>query len=172
MKAAESRFLRACVTLLALSGLLLSLWPLIASMAPAADARAPAVVNLATIAPGERRTVFLPLRPIFIVHRTPEQIALVRADDDAPMPSPQSDAERVQRPEWLVVEAKPEGGYFYWSEWERRHGLEKGKYGGWWSGYGDQHYDLSGRLREAYWGSSNLPVPDYYFLTDTTLVIE
>jgi len=154
----------------AFGGLLLFLWVLVASVAPAADAYAPAVVNMSTIAPGERRTVPLPGRHlVFIVHRTPEQIAAVRADDDAPMPSPQPDAERVQRAEWLVVEARPEGSWF-----TDEFGMTspEGKYGGWYAHPGDQHYELSGRLRERYRGTSNLPVPDYYFVNHTTLVIE
>lgn len=170
--AANFRFLQGCTRLLALAATLLFLWSLGASMMPAADAHAPAVIDISGIALGERRTVLLPRRDLFIVHRTPEEIAAARADDDAPMPSPQRDVDRVQRAEWLVVEAKPEGGGFYPLEWERRHGVQKGRYGGWWAPFGDQHYDLSGRLREAYRGSNNLPVPDYYFLDDTTLVIE
>ena len=144
-------------------------WTLVASMAPARDAYRPLVVNLSAVAPGERLTVHRVHTPIFVVHRTPEQIAAARADDDAPMPSPQADAERVKRPEWLVVEAKPENSYF----WSAPYGTAyRGRYDGWFAPWGDQHYDLSGRLREGYRATRNLPVPDYYFLDDTIVVIE
>lgn len=165
----DRRFLVHAVVLVAGVGMVLFLWPLVSSMTPAADARAPAVIDLSTIAPGERRTVMLPNEMIFIVHRTPEQIAAARADDDAPMPSPQPDAERVRRAEWLLVEARPEGSCF--SE-EFGWRSPEGKYGGWFAQMGNQHYDLSGRLREGYRGTRNLPVPDYYFLDAATLVLE
>ncbi len=108
----DLRFLVQSTMLVVLVGAGLFLSMLGASMTPAADAYRPLVVNLSTIGPGERRTVSLRQRPIAIVHRTPEQIAAVRADDDASMPSPQRDAKRVKRPEWLVVEARPENSYF------------------------------------------------------------
>lgn len=139
----DHRFLMRGVALVARRGMVLFLWPLLSSLTPAADASAPTVIDLSAIAPGERRTVKLPRDMIFIVHRTPKQIAAVRADDDAPMPSPQPDAERVQRDEWRVVEARPEGSWF-----SEQFGMTSsvGKYGGWYTYYRDQHYDLSGRL--------------------------
>lgn len=148
----------------AFGGVLVFLGVLIASMKPAADAHAPAVVNIAGIAPGERRTVVVPGRnPLFIVHRTPEQIALVRADDEAPLPSPEPDTQRVQRAGWLVVEGKTDWG------WQLYPG---GKYDGWIEIQTGTHYDLSGRVREGWRNTRNFPVPRYYFLDDTTLVIE
>ena len=167
--AVELRFLSGAVKWLAAAGVALVLWMLADSMTPAADARAPLVVDLSTIAPGERRTVRLRQTLIAILHRTPEQIAAARADDDAAMPSPQPDAQRVQRPEWLVVEARPENSYFR----EEFGGvMAAGKYGGWFADYGDQHYDLSGRLREGRRATRNLPVPGYYFLGDSIIVVE
>lgn len=163
------RFLTRAAMLMAAAGVGLFAWTLVASMAPARDASRPLVVNLSTIAPGERLIVNHNRMPIFIVHRTPEQIVAVRADDRAAMPSPQPDAEHVQRADWLVVEARPENSYF----WSAPYGTEyRGKYDGWFAPWGDQHYDLSGRLREGYRATRNLPVPDYYFLDDTIIVIE
>lgn len=163
------RFLTRSAMLMAAAGVGLFAWTLVASMAPARDAFRPLVVNLSAIAPGERLTFRHRRMSIFVAHRTLEQIAAVRADDGATMPSPQPDAERVQRAEWLVVEARPENSYF----WSNRYGREyRGKYGGWFAPWGGQHYDLSGRLREGYRATRNLPVPDYYFLDDTIIVIE
>ena len=42
-------------------------------------------------------------KPIFIRHRTPAEIEAARAVDLAVLRDPQADAERVQRPEWLVM---------------------------------------------------------------------
>lgn len=163
------RFLARLTMLMALAGTGLFLWVLAISMAPAGDAYRPLVVNLSAIAPGGRLTLSHRRTVYAVLHRTPEQVAAARAGDDAPMPSPQADAERVQRAEWLVVEARPENSYFWTDSYGREY---RGRYGGWFAGWGDQHYDLSGRLREGYRATRNLPVPDYYFLDDTIVVIE
>lgn len=155
--------------LMGLTGLLLAVWPVVDSMNPAADVTTAVTVDLSTIAPGERLTVLRDHMPIFIVHRTPEQIAVVRADNGAAMPSPQPDAERVQRPEWLVVVGRPPVGYWLHGQ---EHGESVGNYGGWIDFYSTAHYDLSGRVREGWRVGSNLAIPKYYFLTGTILVIE
>lgn len=174
MKAADSRFLSGCARLSVIGAMLLFLWPLIASIMPAADAYAPAIVNIAGIAPGERRTVVVPGRhQLFIVHRTADQIAAVRADDDAPMPSAQPDAERVQKADWLVVDGYPPVEFWAFSMMLGQNAGEPvGDFGGWFDAYSTAHYDLSGRVRKGWQVTKNLAVPDYYFLDDTTLVIE
>ena len=165
----DPRFLVQSTMLVVLVGAGLFLSMLGASMTPAADASQPLVVNLSTIGPGERMALHHGRTDYFILHRTPEQIDAARADDTAAMPSPQSDAERVKRPEWLVVEARPENSYFRSPHYGK---ARRGKYGGWFAPWGDQHYDLSGRLREGRRATRNLPVPDYYFLDDNIIVIE
>lgn len=166
---ADERFLFRSTLALAFAGVGAFAVPFLISMAPAADAYDPLVVHLSTIGPGERLTVTHRGTAYFILHRTQAQIALARADDEAPMPSPERDAARVQRPDWLIVEARPENSFFYPASYQIRF---RGKYGGWFAPLGDQHYDLSGRLREGYRATRNLPVPEYYFLSDEILVIE
>lgn len=153
---------------------LLSFFAILAvSMSPAADASVPAVIDLSTIAPGERRTVKRPGQLIFIVHRTPDEIASVREDDDAPMPFPQPDSERVKRAEWLVIDGVPPTEYRIFSRLlGQREGEPVGKYGGWFDDYSTAHYDLSGRVRKGRETDRNLLIPSYYFLNDTTIVIE
>lgn len=80
------------------------------------------------ISPGKRLTVHRHNTEYFILHRTAEQIAAARAGDGAAMPSPESDSERVRRPEWLLVEASRDGGYFYPPRY--RNGY-RGRSGGW-----------------------------------------
>src|SRR3546814_20241122 len=64
------------------------LWPLIDSMNPAADvlAQATVEVDLGPIARGQRVTASWRGQPVFIDHRTSEQIAQARADDSADLP--------------------------------------------------------------------------------------
>ncbi|MEM6903828.1 MAG: ubiquinol-cytochrome c reductase iron-sulfur subunit, partial [Pseudomonadota bacterium] len=80
-------------------------WPLIDSMNPAADTLALASinVNLGSIAEGQSITVTWRGKPVFIRHRTAEEIEEARnvAADD--LRDSQSDEDRVLRPEWLVM---------------------------------------------------------------------
>lgn len=78
-------------------------WPLIRSMDPSSDVmeRATTEVELSRIAPGEMLTVPWQGKPVFIVHRTGEQISAMEASQGGL--DPELDNKRVKRPEWLVV---------------------------------------------------------------------
>lgn len=141
-----------------------AVWPLIDSMNPAADVRALSVseVDLAPIELGQRITVVWQGKPAFIDHRTAEQIASARADDDdTDLIDPESDAVRIQREEWLIVVGVcthlgciPLG---------QRSGDPLGEWGGWFCPCHGSHYDTSGRIRKGP-APKNLIVPPYEFL--------
>lgn len=86
-------------------GTALALWPFIDSMNPTADVLAGATTEaeLAPIELGQRITVIWRGRPVFIDHRTPQQIARAKRDDSAALKDPETDGGRVQRDEWLMV---------------------------------------------------------------------
>lgn len=145
-------------------------WPLIDSMNPSAEvlALASTEVDLEPIAVGQRITVTWRGSPVFIDHRTEQQIEEARAVEIADLPDPQPDAERVVRPEWLVVigvcthlGCVPLG---------QKTGQSRGEFGGWFCPCHGSHYDTSGRIRKGP-APLNLPVPSYQFSGDTTLVI-
>ncbi len=142
---------------------LAAMWPLIDSMNPAADVRAVSSIelDLAPIEIGQRITVKWRGRPVFIDRRTPDQIAEAKADDDADLIDPQTDSERVQRDEWLVVIGVcthlgciPLG---------QKAGDPLGDWGGWFCPCHGSHYDTSGRIRKGP-APRNLIVPPYGFL--------
>ncbi|SLN55274.1 Ubiquinol-cytochrome c reductase iron-sulfur subunit [Pseudoruegeria aquimaris] len=147
-----------------------AIWPLIDSMNPSADVSALAVVDidLEGVEPGSRITLKWKGKPVFIDHRTEERIAQARADDDAPMIDPEPDAERVQRPEWLVVIGVcthlgciplGQGGSDPTGDWN-----------GWFCPCHGSHYDTSGRIRKGP-APRNLDVPPYEFVSDTLVKI-
>ncbi len=145
-------------------------WPLIDSMNPAADVLALSTVevDLGPIEIGQAITVKWRGKPVFIRHRTAEEIAEARADDDAELPDPQSDAERVKRPQWLIMVGVcthlgciPLG---------QKTGDPKGEFGGWFCPCHGSHYDTSGRIRKGP-APENLPVPNYTFLDDNLVRI-
>ncbi len=77
--------------------------PFIESMKPSADvmSKATTEVDIASIPKGETRTVEWQGKPVFILHRNEAQIQAMAETPDTK--DPQDDAERVKKPEWLVV---------------------------------------------------------------------
>lgn len=156
----------ACVATAGL-GTVLSLWPFVASMNPAADTRALSTtdVDLAPVALGQRITVNWRGKPVFVVHRTPDDIAKARADDHSPgLLDPQTDEARVKRAEWLVVVGVcthlgciPQG---------QTPESNRGQWGGWACPCHGSQYDISGRVRRGP-APLNLAVPPYSFRDDT-----
>ena len=71
-------------------------------MAPTADvlALASAEFEIDSVPEGTTLTVKWRGKPVFIKHRTAEEIAKVNAVDVATLPDPQADSDRVTDPEW------------------------------------------------------------------------
>ena len=141
----------------------LSLWPFVHSMNPAADVLALATteIDLSLIALGQRVTVQWRGQPVFIDHRTPEQIAAANADDKAALRDPEPDNKRAARPEWLIVVGIcthlgciPLG---------QRTTDVRDEWGGWFCPCHGSHYDASGRIRKGP-APRNLAVPPYRFV--------
>jgi ubiquinol-cytochrome c reductase iron-sulfur subunit len=144
-------------------GTAIAAWPFIESMNPAADvlALSSVEIDLAPVQVGQRVTVNWRGSPLFIDHRTPEQIARAQADDAADLPDPESDSARVEREEWLIVVGVcthlgciPMG---------QRAGDPVGRFGGWLCACHGSHYDTSARIRRGP-APKNLVVPPYEFL--------
>jgi ubiquinol-cytochrome c reductase iron-sulfur subunit len=163
-------FLTLATVALGAASVGLAVWPLIDSMNPAADTLALSTieVDISKIQPGQRVTVKWRGKPVFIDHRTPEQIAKAVADDTARLPDPQADKDRAKKPEWLVLVGVcthlgcvPLG---------QKSSQPHGDFGGWFCPCHGSHYDLSGRIRKGP-APKNLEVPQYQFLNETTLRI-
>ena len=148
-------------------GAAVAAWPLVSSMNPSADvlALASTEVDLSTVQPGQSVTVMWRGKPVFVRHRTPEQIARAQADDSAEMRDPEPDAKRIKKgkEQWLILVGVcthlgcvPMGN--------------QGDFGGWLCPCHGSHYDASGRIRKGP-APLNLAVPPYEFLTDTTIRI-
>lgn len=120
-------------------------------------------VDLANIELGQTVTVKWRGKPVFIRHRTAEDIKLAHDVDVASLRDPQPDEVRVQQPEWLVVVGVcthlgcvplPNAG----------------DYSGWYCPCHGSHYDTSGRIRKGP-APYNLEVPQYSFLEPTKLLV-
>jgi ubiquinol-cytochrome c reductase iron-sulfur subunit len=137
----------------------------VSSMSASKDvlALASAEFNLDDITEGSTITVKWRGKPVFIKRRTPEMIATEDAVNISELRDQETDAVRVQNPEWLVVMAicthlgcVPISG--------------AGDYGGWFCPCHGSHYDTSGRIRKGP-APLNLEVPPYSFVDDTKILV-
>jgi ubiquinol-cytochrome c reductase iron-sulfur subunit len=135
------------------------------NMSASADVLAQAKVEIALGSIPEGKNVIIKWRgkPVFIRHRTQDEINEARETKWESLRDPQSDDDRVQKPEWLVMlgvcthlGCVPIG--------------EAGDYGGWFCPCHGSHYDISGRIRRGP-APLNLEVPAYQFPEEDTLVI-
>jgi ubiquinol-cytochrome c reductase iron-sulfur subunit len=157
-------------------GAVATAWPFINNLNPAADtlALASVEVNVSAIQVGQAITVKWRGKPVFIRHRTPEEIKQAVSVPLKDLPDPQTDSARVTdagkkaRPEWLILVGTcthlgcvPLG---------TKSGDPRGEYGGWFCPCHGSHYDTSGRIRKGP-APKNLEVPSYVFASDTLVRI-
>jgi len=160
--------------------------PFISSMSPARDtlaAGAPVDIDISHIQPGQQIVVLWRSRPIFIMHRTPEELQKLEASPDAnPLRDPSSGAlqqpdyaknwHRSIKPEILVLVGIcthlgcipgfiPQPGGELGPSWQ----------GGYFCPCHGSRYDLSGRVFAGVPAPLNLPVPPYTFVSDTVIRI-
>jgi ubiquinol-cytochrome c reductase iron-sulfur subunit len=151
-------------------GAAVAVWPFIYSMNPAADtlALASTEVDISPVAEGQAITVTWRGKPVFIRHRTAAEIEAAQKVDVKELRDPQTDAQRVQKPEWLIMVGVcthlgciPLG---------QKPSDPKGEFGGWFCPCHGSQYDTSGRIRKGP-APLNLLVPQYTFLSDTSVRI-
>jgi ubiquinol-cytochrome c reductase iron-sulfur subunit len=159
-------------------------WPYIDQMNPDAQALALSTteVDISSIAPGMSVTVKWRGKPVFIRHRTAEEIATAKAvpitdlidelarNDALPEDTPATDPNRTKdgHENWLIMVGIcthlgciPKG---------QSLGDKKGDFGGWFCPCHGSHYDTAGRIRKGP-APRNLEVPVYEFLSDTKIKI-
>lgn len=137
----------------------------LSTMNPSADVRALATteVNLSNIAEGTGSTIVWRGKPVFVRHRTAEEVDGVRSVDVGTLRDPQRDEDRVVKDDWLVVEATcTHLGCVPISH--------QGDFGGYFCPCHGSHYDASGRVRKGP-APLNLNVPAYSFTDDKSLLI-
>ena len=102
-------------------------------------------------------------KPVFVRHRTADEIKDAESFDWHTLRDPQPDEDRVKKPEWLIMlgvcthlGCVPIG--------------EAGDYGGWFCPCHGSHYDVSGRVRKGP-APLNLEVPAYDFPEEDKVLI-
>ena len=155
---------------LAVAGGAVTAFSLIDTMNPAKDVLALSTteVDLSLIEKGKSLTVMWRGKPVFIKHRTTDEIDQAKSVNLDELIHKVDDDTRVKKDEWLVVlgvcthlGCVPLG---------QKTGDSKGDFGGWFCPCHGSHYDTSGRIRKgpAPW---NMEVPKYEFVNANTIKI-
>jgi len=159
--------------------------PFVASMLPSERAKAagaPVEVDLAGIAPGERKTVEWQGKPVWVVRRTKEMLDTVRgndgnvADPDSKkkmQPAYATNEFRAIKDEYLVVVGicthlgcSPVEKFAKQAE-----AFDPNWQGGFYCPCHGSLFDLAGRVFKNKPAPDNLVVPPYKYLSDTRLLI-
>ncbi len=163
-------FLFLTTTGLAVAGGLAAGWAMIDTMNPAKDVLALSTteVDLSLIEKGKSLTVMWRGKPVFIKHRTTDEIDQAKSVNLDELIHKVDDDTRVKKDEWLVVlgvcthlGCVPLG---------QKTGDSKGDFGGWFCPCHGSHYDTSGRIRKGP-APLNLDVPPYEFVSDDIIKI-
>ena len=148
-------------------------WPFVNQMGPAADTLAAGSIeiDLSKLEEGQQLKMLWRGKPVFVRYRTPAEIAQAEADNTASdLKDPATDDSRLiptpegkLNPKFLVMVGVcthfgcvPVG--------------EAGEFDGWYCPCHGSHYDTSGRIRKGP-APTNLEVPPYVYLTDTTIKV-
>ena len=143
-------------------------WPLVSQMNPDAStiaAGAPIEVDLAPVAEGQEIKVFWRGKPIYIMHRSAQQIEEARTVSLSSLPDPQSDQDRTKEghEQWLVVVG-------ICTHLGCIPMARQGNYNGFFCPCHGSQYDSSGRIRQGP-APANLPVPPYQFVSASKIQI-
>ena len=153
---------------LAAVGAAAAVWPFVSQLNPDAGTVAagfPLEVDLKPIVEGQVIKVFWRGQPLFISHRTAEEIHSAQSADWKSMRDPEPDSARVKpgKEQWLIVSAICTHLGCIPTEHE-------GGFDGWLCHCHGSQYDSSGRIRLGP-APRNLPVVPYKFASDDKLVI-
>lgn len=166
-----------------------AVWPLVNQMNPSADVQALASirVDVTDVAPGTQLTVKWLGKPVFIRHRTGEELQEAAAQDEgldiSALPDPAARNANLVDPDAPASDANrvmpsPEGEAP--GAWIVQVGVcthlgcvplgDAGDFGGWFCPCHGSHYDLSGRIRKGP-APENLPVPPAVWADNSTIVL-
>jgi ubiquinol-cytochrome c reductase iron-sulfur subunit len=144
-----------------------AVWPLINQMNPDASVLALATIeyDVGSIEVGQTVTIKWRGLPVFVRHRTEQEIQEAKAVPLSELKDPETDEQRTKagHEDWLIMIANcthlgciPIG--------------ESGDYGGWFCPCHGSQYDTAGRIRKGP-APKNLVLPPYEFVSDTLVQI-
>ncbi|WP_374566930.1 ubiquinol-cytochrome c reductase iron-sulfur subunit [Ideonella sp.] len=162
--------------------------PFVSTFAPSERAKAagaPVEVDISALKPGEKMTVEWRGKPVWVVRRTPEQLAALKSNDSQ-LADPQSERKAYPIPEYAKNEArsiKPEYlvvvgicSHLGCSPSEKfATGAQPSLPDDWKGGFlcpcHGSTFDMAGRVFKNKPAPDNLEVPEHMYLSDTKLLI-
>jgi len=120
-------------------------------------------INLSDIPEGKSMVFKWRGKPLFVRHRTADEIEKEQSVDVASLRDPEADSERVQKPEYLVVLG-------VCTHLGCVPIANAGDFGGYYCPCHGSHYDASGRIRKGP-APLNLEVPYYEFPEENLMVV-
>jgi len=138
---------------------------LLSTLSASADvlAMAKIEINLSDVPEGKSMVFKWRGKPLFVRHRTAEEIEREQAVDVATLRDPEADGDRVQKPEYLVVLG-------VCTHLGCVPIANAGDFGGYYCPCHGSHYDASGRIRKGP-APLNLEVPFYEFPEENLMVV-
>jgi ubiquinol-cytochrome c reductase iron-sulfur subunit len=145
-------------------------WPFIHQLNPAADTLALSTTefDLSLVEEGMSVTIVWRGKPVFVRHRTAEEIEAAGGVSLGDLPDPQADSARASNPQYLVLVGVcthlgcvPLG---------QKATDPRGDYGGWFCPCHGSHYDTAGRIRKGP-APENLHIPTAEFVDETTILL-
>ena len=140
-------------------------WPLVDQMNPSKDVEALATieVDISGLSEGQSKTVLWRGKPLFIKHRSQNEIDEANSVNIEELPHPENDNERAKNPKYLVLIG-------VCTHLGCVPASDKGDFKGWFCPCHGSHYDTSGRIRKGP-APKNLEIPPYTFKDDNTILI-
>lgn len=137
----------------------------VSAMSPTADvlAMASIEIKLSDIPEGKSVTFKWRGKPLFVRHRTADEVEKEQAVDVSSLRDQEHDNDRVQNSEWLVVIG-------VCTHLGCVPIANQGEFGGYYCPCHGSHYDASGRIRKGP-APLNLEVPEYSFPNDDTVLV-
>jgi len=184
----ERRTLIMATSVVGGAGVVAAAVPFVASLSPSERAKAagaPVVADVSKLKPGEKMVVKWQGKPVWVLRRTPEMIAsLAKVEEAGKISDP--DSEKSVQPEYAKNKARAIKDEYLVVVGICTHlgcspsdklkaGGEEGMAADWHGGFlcpchGSQ-FDLAGRVFKAMPAPTNLDVPPYKFLSDTSILI-
>jgi ubiquinol-cytochrome c reductase iron-sulfur subunit len=160
-------FIVLTTSAMAAVGIASCMWPFIDSLNPSADvlALSSIEVDLSPIKPGQTIKVAWRGKPVFIFHRTDEDIKEMEATPLSALKDPETDEDRVKKDhaQWLIVIA-------ICTHLGCVPIANAGEYSGFFCPCHGSEYDKSGRIIKGP-APKNLVVPEYTFINDNKIKI-
>lgn len=177
------RFLTTATTVIGGIGLGFLAYPFLKSWAPSAKTRAlgaPVEIDISKLSPGQKITVPWRGQPIFVVHRTQEELAsLLTGQNDLRDPLSQESKQppyadniyrSIKEPYLIVVGICTHLGCVPLYKPEP-NSVEPGWKGGFFCPCHGSKYDMSGRVFKGVPAPLNLVVPPYHYTNDSVIVV-